>query len=52
MRGIKNEELNERIRKAWATGRYRSFSALARVFRTYPKKVERAVKMQEVEAKE
>lgn len=41
--GVKNEELNERIRKAWASGRYKSYSALARVFRTYPKKVQRAV---------
>jgi len=44
MRGKENIELNERIRKAWATGRYKSYSALARVYKTYPKLVERAVK--------
>lgn len=44
MRSAKSLELDERIRKAWATGRYKSYSALARLFRTYPKKVERAVK--------
>lgn len=44
MRGKENKELKCRIRKAWQTGRYKSYSALARVFRTYPKMVERAVK--------
>jgi len=44
MRSVKSEELDERIRKAWATGRYKSYSALARLFRTYPKKIERAIK--------
>ena len=43
MRGLENIELNDRIRKAWATGRYKSYSALARIFRTYPNKIKRAV---------
>jgi hypothetical protein len=43
MQGKEDKELNERIRKAWATGRYKTYSALARVFRTYPKKIIRAI---------
>jgi len=42
-RGIENPELNERIRKAWSTGRYKTYSSLAKVFRTYPNKIKRAV---------
>jgi len=43
----KDKELNDRIRKAWATGRYKTHSALARIFRTYPNKITRAVRKQE-----
>ena len=39
-----NEKLYDRIADLWATGRYKSYSSLARMLRTYPKAVERAVK--------
>jgi len=44
MRGKKNLPQTEKIQKLWATGRYKSFSSLARMLKTYPKAVERAVK--------
>jgi len=44
MRGKKNEKLNNRIVELWNTGRYKSYSSLARMLRLYPKAVERAVK--------
>ena len=44
MRGKENVKLNKRIAELWATGRYKSFSSLARMLGTYPKAVERAVK--------
>jgi len=40
----KNEKLNRRIAELWQTGRYKSFSSLARMLGSYPKAVERAVK--------
>jgi len=44
MRGIANTDRTAKIQKAWLTGRYKSFSSLARALHTYPKAVERAVK--------
>jgi len=44
MRGKENIKLNTRVVELWQTGRYKSFSSLARMLRTYPKAVERAVK--------
>jgi len=44
MKGIENKQLNDKIRKLWATGRYKSYSSLARMLKTYPKAVERAIK--------
>lgn len=44
MRGKKNQKLNGRIVELWNTGRYKSYSSLARVLHTYPKAVERAIK--------
>lgn len=43
MQGIENKELNERVVKLWLSGRYKSYSAIARLCRTYPKLVSRAV---------
>jgi len=39
-----NEKLYNRIAELWSTGRYKSYSSLARMMRVYPKMVERAVK--------
>ena len=39
-----NQKLYSRIVELWNTGRYKSYSALARMLHTYPKAVERAVK--------
>ena len=44
MRGKENTRLNNRIVELWRTGRYKSYSSLARILHTYPKAVERAVK--------
>jgi len=44
MGNTKNAKLNKRIVELWNTGRYKSYSSLARVMHTYPKAVERAVK--------
>jgi hypothetical protein len=46
-RGTENKGLNDRIVKQWQAGRYKSYSAPARVFRVYPKMVERAIKYYE-----
>lgn len=39
----RNLERDQKIANLWNTGRYKSYSALARVMRTYPKAVQRAV---------
>lgn len=45
MRGIENKKLNDRIVELWRTGRYKSFSSLARTLHIkHPKIVERAIK--------
>jgi len=54
MRGKENKELNNRIVELWKTGRYKSYSSLARVLHIkHPKIVERAVKkaLQTIEAR-
>lgn len=43
----KNNGIEEKAVKLWRSGRYKSYSAIARVLRTYPKLVERAVKAEE-----
>jgi len=48
MRGIENKELTERLQKAWQSGKYKSYSSLARTFHLkHPKIVERAIKKQQ-----
>jgi len=39
----RNLERDKKLSDAWKTGRYKSYSALARVYRTYPQAVRRAV---------
>jgi len=43
---------NKRILEQWQTGRYKSYSALARIFRVTPKIVERLVKKRMQKQKE
>jgi O6-methylguanine-DNA--protein-cysteine methyltransferase len=39
----RNIDRDDKLAKAWSTGKYKSYSSLARAYKTYPKAVQRAV---------